>query len=64
MYATTNENDFLPSESENRRYYVIECPGVSAAHVREYLDVHRDQIWAQAKHEYDEGRGDMVHAGA
>lgn len=51
--ASTNEDDFLKDYTGNRRFWPVRISGVSDPTKMETLPV--GQIWAEAKHYYDQG---------
>ena len=51
IVGTTNDPRCLPNDpSGNRRFVPVPCAAGDPAHTRAYLDEHRDQMWAEAKH--------------
>ena len=49
--ATVNDEKFLPELGENRRYWII-----PVVEVKRLEDIDLQQLWAQAYHEYREGK--------
>lgn len=56
FFATTNENNFLKGDTGNRRFWPLNT-GLqeSTKSLKDLDDSLRDQLWAEAKHRYDEG---------
>ena len=51
IVGTTNDPRCLPNDpSGNRRFVPVPCTAGDPATTRAYLDEHRDQMWAEAKH--------------
>ena len=51
IVGTTNDPRCLPNDpSGNRRFVPVPCAGGDPTATRAYLDEHRDQMWAEAKH--------------
>ena len=51
IVGTTNDPRCLPNDpSGNRRFIPVPCAAGEPATTRAYLDEHRDQMWAEAKH--------------
>ena len=51
IVGTTNDPRCLPNDpSGNRRFVSVPCAAGDPAATRAYLDEHRDQLWAEAKH--------------
>ena len=49
MVGTTNDPDFLPPDDENRRWVSVALrKRLSVAAIWDYLDTHRDALWAAA----------------
>jgi hypothetical protein len=51
FFGTTNRKDYLRDETGNRRYLPLACGVIDIVGIRD----HRDQLWAQALHEYESG---------
>jgi predicted P-loop ATPase len=52
--GTTNRDDYLRDPTGNRRYWAVECGITGPVQIAKLCD-DRDQIWAQAFHEYASG---------
>ena len=51
IVGTTNDPRCLPNDpSGNRRFVPVPCAAGDPAKTRAYLEEHRDQMWAEAKH--------------
>ena len=56
IVGTTNAlNGFLRDPTGNRRFWPVNCNGGSKTRSWELTDEYIDQVWAEAKHYYDEG---------
>ena len=56
--GTTDREEILPNDpAGNRRFVVIECPGIEpdGRSVEKFMDEHRGQIWAEALLRSDKG---------
>ena len=56
IVGTTNSLSSLPNDpAGNRRFVPVELRGGSAKAVKKYMDRHREQLWAEALHLYNQG---------
>lgn len=53
--ATTNEYDFLKSQTGNRRFWPVEVSASENCVFEDLTDEDVEQIWAEAKHYYQQG---------
>ena len=56
IVGSTNDPRPLPNDpSGNRRFVPLTCTAGNPVAIREYMDTHRDQLWAEALHRYRAG---------
>lgn len=62
LVGTSNHRDCIPSDPTGyRRFVPVEVPRGRMSAIVEYLDMHRDQLWAETLHSYHLGAQFYLH---
>ena len=56
FFATTNEDICLKDRTGGRRFWILDCTGEALKSVLDMTDEERDQIWAEAKNDWDSNK--------